>query len=403
MNGGAQQLYSDTAPINVGATATLSAVAKKSGMPDSSSVSSSYTITTTSGDTFVQGVAEDGATAQIWFAPAWTPTSMIAHSYVTGKDGVKGAQRDENMAYDGTLKRWNAPIISPVGTGSSISSMFTYSAPTGGNKDSAWYNYTICGDAAPASTACPSPVAKPVFSPADGVYDTQQSVSLSVPAASAAGTKIYYTISNLGTMFDFGEFNINRQRPTSSNPGIYVNTSRVDIFGFPLKLRVTGLDGYGATVGETLLETRDELFARFILETPVKFGGLAKAPYAPNRIMAPAHGTFNDGLNVTTGTQDKPRGENAAYLDAYITDRWNKYRNENLVLKVGEWAPFPATWPSSRRTAGTTPTTFTRPVNLPISSPSSGTGTASTGWRTGSRMTMWEGTARRFIRRRQCR
>ncbi len=607
VNGAAQQLYSDATPISVAATGTLTAVAKKSGMSDSASASVSYTITIVSGDTFTQGVSEDGATARIWFAPAWTPTTAIAHSYVTGKDGAKGAQRDENMTFDGTLKRWFASAISPVATGSTISYMFTYSAPTGGNKDSAWYNYVICGDDAPDSPACPSPVAKPVFAPAGGLYPTQQSVTLALPSGSLAGTRIYYTIDgsaptvnsaqygsallvqsattinaiavrpdlqqsrrasatydieaactqtaggctvavptlshaagtyatkigvnmltatpgatvhytkdgstptrtspqfngavwlakspefgdtftlkalatkdgkdssivsrtysisnnaesawngmtsftvvngtagkytddkvywliigkdwitheyvradatgrlipvteadntipvpgrdkgyanyavslaqaktvtipaiesariymsvgkpvlvqinrdingrtgyagpdlenstdpNLNTTFDFGEFNINRPRPGSDYPGIFVNTSRVDIFGFPLKLRVTGLDGYDATVGETLAETRDELFARFTLETPSEFGGLAKAPYAPYRIMAPAHGTFNDGLNVTTGAQDKPRGENAAYLDAYISDIWNKYRNENLVLKVGDWPTF---------------------------------------------------------------
>jgi hypothetical protein len=608
VNGGAQQLYSDATPIAVGATSTLSAVAKKSGMTDSASASASYTINISNGDTFTQGVAEDGAMARVWFAPAWTPTTMIAHSYVS-KDGVKGAQRDEIMSYDASLKRWQAPALGPLATGSVISYMFTYSAPTGGNKDTAWYSYVICGDDAPASAACPSPVAKPVFSPAGGLYPVQQSVSLALPAGSVAGTKIYYTrdgsaptinstlyvtgsplqvttattinaiavqpdaqqsrrasatydieaactqtaggctvaaptmshasgtyatkigvnmltttpgatihftkdgstptrtspqfngavwlakspefgdtftlkalatkdgkdspvvsrtftISNnaestwngmtaftvvngtagkytddkvywliigkdwitheyvradasghlvpvseadntiavpgrekgyanyaislaqaktvtipaiesariymsvgkpvlvqinrdingrtgyagpdlenstdpnLNTTFDFGEFNINRARPASDYPGIFVNTSRVDIFGFPLKLRVTGLDGYDATVGETLAETRDELFARFVLETPSEFAGLAKAPYAPYRIMAPAHGTFNDGLNVTTGAQDKPRGENAAYLDAYISEVWNKYRNENLVLKVGDWPTF---------------------------------------------------------------
>ncbi|SHH47087.1 beta-1,3-glucanase family protein [Massilia sp. CF038] len=609
VNGGAQQLYSDAAPIQVSASSTLTAVAKKSGMSDSAAVSASYTINTNNGSTFTHGVAEDGATARIWFAPGWTTTTNIVHSYVTGKDGVKGAQRDENMVYDAALKRWQAPAIGPVATGSKISYMFTYSAQTGGNLDSAWFTYTICGDDAADSAACPSPVAKPVFSPAGGLYPTQQNVSLTLPAGSVAGTKIYYTIDgsapnttsaqyvagspllvksattinaiavrpdaqqsrrasatydieaactqtpggctvaapvlshaagnyatriginmltatpgatihftrdgsnptrsseqfngavwleksvqkgdtftlkalatkdgkdspvvsrtytitnnaesawngnttfnvvngtggkyadsqvywviigkdwatgqyvranasgqlvpvseadntimvpsrekgyanygvslataksvtippiesariymsvgkpvllqinrdingktgyagpdlenstdpNLNTTFDFGEFNINRQRPTSSNPGIYVNTSRVDIFGLPLKLRVTGLDGYDATVGETLLETRDELFARFVLETPAPFQGLAKAPYAPARIMAPGHATFNDGLNVTTGAQDKPRGENAAYLDGYISEVWNKYRGEDLVMKVGDWPTF---------------------------------------------------------------
>ncbi len=136
------------------------------------------------------------------------------------------------------------------------------------------------------------------------------------------------TDPNLDVQFDFGEFNINRPRPASDYPGIFVNTTRVDIFGFPLKLRVTGLDGYDATVGETLKETRDELMARFILETPSEFHGLAKAPYAPNRIMAPAHGTF------------KADGPNATYLDAYIGEIWDMYRSRDLVMKVGDWPTF---------------------------------------------------------------
>ncbi|WP_426209533.1 beta-1,3-glucanase family protein [Massilia sp. TWP1-3-3] len=589
--------------------ATVRAIALKSGMNNSAIAAAVFTITAGGGDTFTQGVAEDGATARVWFAPAWRPTTLIAHSYVTGRDGVQSAQRDENMSYDAAQKRWQASALSPLSTGAKISYMFTYSAPAGGNKDSAWYSYNICGDDAPDSPTCPSPVAKPVLSPAGGVYATQQSVNLALPAGSVADTKIYYTRDgsaptlasslfvagspilvasamtinaiavrpdlqqsrrasatydiapacsqtpagctvaaptlshasgsyatqigvnmltatpgatihftrdgttptrtspqfngavwlakspefgdtftlkalatrdgkdsavvsrtytitnnaqsawngmttftvvngtggkytddkvfwviigkdwvtgqyvradqggklvpvseadntiaipgrekgyanygvslaqaksvtipaiesariymsvgkpvlvqinrdingktgyagpdlenssdpNLNTTFDFGEFNINRARPASDYPGIFVNTSRVDIFGFPLKLRVTGLDGYDATVGETLLETREQIFARFILETPAEFAGLAKAPYAPYRIMAPAHGTFNDGLNVTTGAQDKPRGDNAAYLDAYISDIWNKYRNENLVLKVGAWPTF---------------------------------------------------------------
>lgn len=609
VNNGAQQLYSAATPINVAATSTIAAVARKAGMLDSLSASASYTINNTPVETFTHGVAEDGATARIWFAPQWTPTTMIAHSYVTGTDGVKGPQRDENMTYDSTLKRWHAPSISPIATGAKISYMFTYSAPTGGNKDSAWYDYVVCGDDAPDSPACPAPVAKPTFSPAGGVYATQQSVTLALPEGSVAGTRIHYTrdgsaptvnspqyvtgspllvtsattinaiavrpdlqqsrrasatydISpsctqtsggctvappafshasgtystkigvnmltattgatihytrdgstptrtspqfngaiwleksvqfgdtftlkalatkdgkdsqivsrtytitnntespwngmttfnvvngtggkhadseifwviigkdwttggyvradatgklipvsegdntimvpsrdkgfanyavslaqaksvtippiesariymsigkpvllqinrdingktayagpdlenstdpNLNTTFDFGEFNINRPRPVTSNPGIYVNTTRVDIFGFPLKLRVTGLDGYDATVGESLLETRDELFARFILETPEEFRSLAKAPYAPYRIMAPAHGTFNDGINVATGAQVKPRGENADYLDGYISEIWNKHRSEDLVMNVGEWPTF---------------------------------------------------------------
>lgn len=608
LNGGPEQLYAAASPLQVSASTSVRAVARKAGLPDSAPASATYTING-SGDVFTHGVAEDGATARIWFAPSWTPSVAIAHSYVTGKDGARGPQRDEAMSYDAVLKRWLAPTISPLASGATISYFFTYSAAAGGNRDTAWYTYAVCGDDAPDSPACPNPVAKPEFSPAGGVYATEQRVTLALPAGSAAGTRIHYTIDgsaptvnsplyasgspltvksavtinaiavrpdlqqsrrasatydidppctqtvagcsvaapvmshasgtyatrigvnmltatpgarvhftrdgstpthnspqfngaiwleksvqygdtftikalatkdgvdsavttrtytissnaqstwngmttfnvvngtggkypddkvywliigkdwttgqyvradqngrlipvsegdntipvpgrdkpyanygvslaqaksvtippiesariymsvgkpvlvqinrdingrvayagpdlenstdpNLDVTFDFGEFNINRPRPASDYPGIFVNTSRVDIFGLPLKLRVTGLDGYDATVGETLLETRDELFARYVLETPPEFRGLAKAPYAPYRISAPAHATFNDGLNVKTGEQVKPRGENAAYLDAYISEIWDKYRNETLTLKVGDWPTF---------------------------------------------------------------
>ncbi|WP_341674880.1 chitobiase/beta-hexosaminidase C-terminal domain-containing protein [Niveibacterium sp. SC-1] len=128
------------------------------------------------------------------------------------------------------------------------------------------------------------------------------------------------TDPNVDVLFDFGEFAI---LPPGSNPqGIFVNTTRVDQFGFPLKLNVTGLDGFDMTVGENLSESREEVFAKFITEVPDEFRGLAQAPYAPYRIMAPAHATFGKDA------------ENEHYLDAYIDEVWSKYANEDLVMDL---------------------------------------------------------------------
>ncbi|MBF0441461.1 MAG: hypothetical protein HQK54_06120, partial [Oligoflexales bacterium] len=110
--------------------------------------------------------------------------------------------------------------------------------------------------------------------------------------------------------------------------GIFINTSRVDQFGFPLRLDVTGLDGFHQSVGETLSESRDELFAQFIVDTPESFQVLAKAPYAPYRIIAPAHASFQKG------------GESVNYLDPYISEVWEKYRSEDLVINIGGWPAF---------------------------------------------------------------
>lgn len=135
------------------------------------------------------------------------------------------------------------------------------------------------------------------------------------------------TDPNTDITFDFGEFAIiGKDKPYQ---GIFINTTRVDMFGFPVQLTVTGLDGFTQTVGEPLTESRDELFARFINETPSEFHGLALAPYAPRRIMAPAHATFQTG------------GENVNYLSDYINTVWEQYRHQNLTLNLNNgWPTF---------------------------------------------------------------
>lgn len=125
------------------------------------------------------------------------------------------------------------------------------------------------------------------------------------------------TDANLNVNFDFVEMAIVK-------PGeIYINTTRVDHFGFPLQLRLEGADGYSKVVGEPVdprfgkVESRDDLLARFKEETPTEFHNLVQNGM---RIIAPAHGSF------------KKLGENANYLDDYIKSVWNKYKNENLVF-----------------------------------------------------------------------
>lgn len=131
---------------------------------------------------------------------------------------------------------------------------------------------------------------------------------------------------NTNVIFDFGEMAILPKG--DRNQGIFINTSRVDQFGFPLKLRLQGLNGYDQTVGEALLETRDQLFAKFIAETPAEFSSLAQAPYAPYRIVAPSHATFQNGQ------------VNANYLQPYIDAVWARYRDEDLVFTLANLGTF---------------------------------------------------------------
>ena len=51
---------------------------------------------------------------------------------------------------------------------------------------------------------------------------------------------------------------------------------------------------------------------------PAEFRGLAQGPYAPYRIIAPAHATFRI---------DQPNGH---YLDAYIAAMWARYTTQEL-------------------------------------------------------------------------
>jgi hypothetical protein len=592
--------------FTLAASSTVKAIALKSGMSNSAVSSAAFTITSgCSANCYANGVSEDGATAKIWFAPTWTPTTAIVHYFITSAAGVKGPQKDEALNYNATLARWESVTVSPITSGDVISYFFTYAQASGGNLDSPVFSYTICGDT--VSAACPVLVGNPVMSPAGGVYSSAQAVTLSLPTSPApvAGTVIYYTIDgsapttasrkytgtaitvnsamtinaiavqpnqmqsrtasssydikslcqqqnncavpaptfshasgtfntvigvslldsmpgatihytldgstptatspqyygaiwlsndpvkgattvikaiatkggqnsavesrtytisangrstwnglttfnivngtqgkytddkvfyvligkdwnthqyvradmrgnwipismadntipvpnrdipfadysitlaqakslvlapvesariymsvgkpvlmqvntnilgqiayaapgldnstdpNLGVTFDFGEFNINQ--PGTPYQGIYVNTGRVDFFGFPLQLNVTGLDGFNATVGEALTESRDELFARYALEVPAEFRGLSQAPYAPYRIMAPAHASFDNGVDVKTGGQVRTRGANASYLDAYITQVWEQYKTQNLVINLPGWPSF---------------------------------------------------------------
>lgn len=135
------------------------------------------------------------------------------------------------------------------------------------------------------------------------------------------------TDPNIDVIFDFAEFAIiGKDKPYQ---GIFINTTRVDLFGFPVQLTVNGLDGFTQTVGEPLTESRSELFARFNAETPSEFHGLSLAPYAPYRIMAPAHASFQTG------------GTNATYLDDYISMVWEQYRHQNLTLNLNNgWPTF---------------------------------------------------------------
>ena len=121
------------------------------------------------------------------------------------------------------------------------------------------------------------------------------------------------TDPNQDVIFDFIEMAI------PPNQGIYINTTRVDHFGFPIRVRLQAADGYDQQVGELPTLTRAQLFSDFSSIEPRQFQSLVKAPY---RIIAPAHGTFRI---------DEKDGH---YLDSYIDSVWEKYKLETLKITL---------------------------------------------------------------------
>ncbi len=100
--------------------------------------------------------------------------------------------------------------------------------------------------------------------------------------------------------------------------GIFNNTSRVDAFQYPIGLEVEG-PGFFKRVGE--LKTREEIFSEWERTAPPAFRGLLDR--GKGRIIFP------------TKSETFPRD----YLDGYINDIWNKYRNDELFFSsdAGNW------------------------------------------------------------------
>jgi hypothetical protein len=289
-------------PLEISATTTVKAVAVKSGMSTSSITTATYTLTgntvsTWNGKTtfnLVNATNGKWADNQVYWAiigKDWA-TGKFVHVDATGNlvpmaVGDNGALTKNGQSYSNyffTLAQMRSVTIPPINSARLLMSV--------GSPMYVWVNQDINGNIGYAGANIENP-----------------------------------TDPNIDVTFDFGEFAI--LPPGNSPQGIFINTTRVDQFGFPVKLSVSGLDGFHMTVGEPLTETRDQLFAKFIGETPAAFSALAQAPYAPYRIVAPAHATFAGS------------GPQARYLDAYIASVWSQYANQDLVIDLHNgWAPF---------------------------------------------------------------
>ncbi|MFT0174487.1 beta-1,3-glucanase family protein [Paraburkholderia mimosarum] len=120
------------------------------------------------------------------------------------------------------------------------------------------------------------------------------------------------TDPSIGIPFDWYEFSY-------GNNGLWINTTQVDEFGFPLTQDVYSANG---TVHQRtgITQRRADLFQAYTRELSAAF-----QPTSPSnfRIMAPAHDSFATG---------KPNGN---YFDGYVNDMWTYYASNNLPVVAG--------------------------------------------------------------------
>lgn len=115
---------------------------------------------------------------------------------------------------------------------------------------------------------------------------------------------------NRDVYFDTIEFTIDGR-------GFHGNTTQVDLFGFPLTLKLQSQGQGTKQVGVT--GSRESVFQKYVSSVPEEFKDLGTAQ-APYRIIAPKHGTFSQANNPT-------------YFDQYIQEVWQHYAANQLVIE----------------------------------------------------------------------
>ncbi|MES2163323.1 MAG: discoidin domain-containing protein [Pseudomonadota bacterium] len=119
------------------------------------------------------------------------------------------------------------------------------------------------------------------------------------------------TDPNIDVNFDWYEFSYN-------NAGLWINTTQVDQFSFPLLLDLYG-SGNSVHAQTGINQDRAALLSAFLAETPPAF----HPPPGAIRIPAPTNGSFGTGQ------------ANAHYFDAYIDQAWSYYGGHTLSMDVG--------------------------------------------------------------------
>jgi hypothetical protein len=292
-----------TGPISVAASQTVKAIATKAGMTTSAVATGAYTI---------------GGGA------VWNGNTTFQIANATG-----GRWRDDQVYWAIIGRDWATGQFVHVDNNGALVPMKMSDNGALVKNGVAYSNYFFSLAQKRSVTIPPIDSARLLMSVGSPMY-IQINTDINGNVGYAGANIENASDPNNDVVFDFGEFAI---LPKGRNgQGIYINTTRVDQFGFPLKLRLQGLNGYDRSVGEPLTETRDQLFDRYVSEVPAEFKGLAQPNFstvpARTRIIAPAHFTFQEG------------GANAHYLDDYINAMWAKFSTQNLVFTLDTLGTF---------------------------------------------------------------
>ncbi|MET0255454.1 MAG: glycoside hydrolase family 64 protein [Luteibacter sp.] len=113
---------------------------------------------------------------------------------------------------------------------------------------------------------------------------------------------------------------------TYNDSGLWINTTQVDQFGFPLTLEVSGDGGFHKRVG--IEQSRAAIYSAYKAEVPPEFSSEADADI---RIVAPGKSSFDTGQ------------PNEHYFDAYIDQAWADYATRPLTIDL---------WGGARRFSG---------------------------------------------------
>ncbi|SEM58937.1 Por secretion system C-terminal sorting domain-containing protein [Chitinophaga rupis] len=150
------------------------------------------------------------------------------------------------------------------------------------------------------------------------------------PSGYAAPNLANPTDPNQGIRFETIEL-------TNASNGLWVNTTRVDSYQYPMGLEVWGNGGFYQKVGELL--PHSQILSQWQSTAPADFAGCYDAA--------------NGIIKFPSKTAAFQSGAQANYFGSYIDAIWSKYQNGNLVFNAGD----AGTW--SGRVSGNV-FTFTR-------------------------------------------